>query len=99
MALRLTNIEVTPVDPHAPIGTPEQLTATGTFTDGTTTIQLDLSLQVGWKVSPSKDGTVSNSEGSRGVVTMYSVGSALIHAVAPDPTSTAGDAHTKVYSP
>ena len=91
---------VTPDNATTPVGVPIQLTATGTFTDGSTTITLDITLQVGWKVSPKKDGTVSNTDGSRGVVTMYSSGdSALIHAVIPDPNNTAGDAHTKVNSP
>jgi hypothetical protein len=100
MSLRLTSIDLTPESPVSPIGVPIQLTATGTFTDGTTTIQLDITLQVGWKASPQKNGTVSNSEGSRGVVTMYDgQAAAVIHAVPPDPTNTAGDAHTWVSAP
>ncbi len=98
--MTLTLVVVTPDNATTPVGVPIQLTATGTFTDGTTTITLDITLQVGWKVSPKKGGTVSNTDGSRGVVTMYSSGdSALIHAVIPDPNNTAGDAHTKVNSP
>jgi hypothetical protein len=100
MLLRLTSIDITPQDPTSPLGVPIQLTAIGTFSDGSTTIQLDVTLQVGWKASPQKNGTVSNSEGSRGVVTMYDgQAAAVIHAVPADPTNTAGDAHTKVSVP
>ncbi|MDP3153580.1 MAG: Ig-like domain-containing protein [Archangium sp.] len=100
MNLRLVNIAVTPENQSSAVGVPIQLTATGTFTDGTTTIELDITLQVGWKVSPKKNGTVSNTDGSRGMVTMYNgSSSAVIHAQSSDPGSTSGNAHTKVYSP
>jgi hypothetical protein len=101
MLLRLTNLEVTPQNATTTVGDPLQLTAMATFTDGTTTIQLDITLQVGWQVSPKKNGTVSNTDGSRAVVTMYNDSSSAIFHAIPPPESLdgAGDAHTKVSSP
>jgi hypothetical protein len=62
----LVSITITPANPAIRVGVPLQLTATGTFSDGST---LDITQQVGWKVAPKKNATVSNSAGSRGVVT------------------------------
>jgi hypothetical protein len=100
MTLRLTNLEVTPQNATTSVGDPLQLTAIATFSDGTTTIELDITLQVGWQVSPKKNGTVSNTDGSRAVVTMYNgASSAVFHAIPPPfALDGAGDAHTKVSS-
>jgi hypothetical protein len=101
MDLRLVALEVTPQNATTSVGDPLQLYAMATFSDGTTTIQLDITLQVGWQVSPKKNGTVSNTDGSRAVVTMYNdSSSAVFHAIPPAfADDGAGDAHTKVYSP
>jgi hypothetical protein len=109
-ALRLFDLDVTPLNPVAQVGVPIQLTATGEFADptancdwngwwgdlfggdgahcasGTVIIQLDVTQQVGWMVWPKRNGTVSNTDGSRGVVTMYSPDeTALVLAVRWEP--------------
>jgi trimeric autotransporter adhesin len=66
-AATLLSIAVTPVNPVAAVGVPVQLNATGSFSDGST---LDITEQTTWRVVPKKNGTISNSEGSRGVATM-----------------------------
>jgi hypothetical protein len=54
---------------------------------GTTIVQLDVTQQVGWMVWPKRNGTVSNTDGSRGVVTMYEPSeTALVLAVRWDST-------------
>jgi hypothetical protein len=99
-ALRLVDVEVTPPHQVTTVGTPIQLTATGTFSDGSTTVTLDITQQVGWKVAPKKNGTVSNTDGSRGVVTMYNASSmANILAQAWEPLNgNTITGNTKVYS-
>lgn len=101
LAMKLTDLVLTPSNSSTPVGVPTQLTATGTFTAGNITIQLDITLQVGWKVAPKKNGTVSNTDGSRGVVTMYDASSAAnILAHAWDPSSSGSmTANTKVFAP
>jgi hypothetical protein len=99
--MTLTGLVVTPDDAFTPVGVPIQLTATGTFSDGVTTLTLDITLQVGWKVAPKKNGTVSNTDGSRGLVTMYEPSSsANILAQAFEPaTGTIFTSNTKVNAP
>lgn len=101
LSMRLADVIITPVNQSTPVGVPLQLTATGVFIAGNITIQLDITLQVGWKVAPKKNGTVSNTDGSRGVVTMYDASSAAnILAHAWDPNSSGSmTANTKVYAP
>ncbi len=101
LAMRLTNVIVTPDNQSTPVGVPIQLTATGVFTAGSITISIDITLQVGWKVAPKKNGTVSNTDGSRGVVTMYNTSSAAnILAHAWDFNSSGSmTGNTKVYAP
>ncbi len=71
----LTSIAVTPANPSIANGTTAQLTATGTFSDGTTQ---DLIL-ASWISSSDTIATVANT-GSPGLVTGTGIGSATITA-------------------
>ncbi|HVU49377.1 MAG TPA: Ig-like domain-containing protein, partial [Polyangia bacterium] len=62
----------------APNGT-VSLTATGTFSDGST---LDVTNSVTWSATPGGVVSVSNAAGSAGVVTALAVGSAAVSAAA-----------------
>ncbi len=73
----LSSITITPPNPSLAKGTSEQLTATGTFSDGTTQ---DLTASVTWISSAPTLVTVSNAAGSQGLVTGSGVGSATITA-------------------
>ncbi|HWU88906.1 MAG TPA: Ig-like domain-containing protein, partial [Kofleriaceae bacterium] len=55
-APRLVSIAVTPDNPILSLGTPQQLTATGTFTDASTQ---DLTAQVAWTSSATSVATIS----------------------------------------
>lgn len=99
LAMRLADLIITPVNASTPVGVPIQLTATGVFVAGNITIQLDITLQVGWKVAPKKNGTVSNTDGSRGVVTMYDASSAANILAHASDGNTSMTGNTKVYAP
>jgi hypothetical protein len=58
------------------VGGHQQLTATGTYDDGTTQ---DLTGNVTW-LSTDSVATVSNATGSRGLLTAVSAGSATVSA-------------------
>ena len=73
----LSSITITPPDTSIAQGTSEQLTATGTFSDGTTQ---DLTASVTWISSAPSLVTVSNADGSQGLATGSGVGSATITA-------------------
>jgi hypothetical protein len=62
----LSSIGVTPASVTLPKGLTQALTATGTFSDGTTQ---DLTTQVTWSSSDAATASVSNADGSQGVVT------------------------------
>ena len=81
----LTSITVTPPSPSLAKGTTQQLTATGTFSDGTTQ---DLTTSVSW-ISSASAVAVSNAEGSQGQVTGVAVGNATIAATQSGITGTA----------
>ena len=72
----LSSVAVTPADPSVPFGGTLQLTATGTYSDGTT---MDLTKQAAWSSSGSAV-TVSNTSGSQGLASGVSVGSATVTA-------------------
>ncbi len=67
----LTGIGVTPAAVTLPKGLTKALTATGTFSDGTTQ---DLTTQVSWDSSAPATASVSNADGSQGVVTAAAPG-------------------------
>ncbi len=72
----LTSIVVTPPNPSLAKGTSEQLTATGTFSDGTTQ---DFTASASWISSSDTIATVANTV-NPGLVTGTGVGSATITA-------------------
>ena len=73
----LSSIAVTPATSSIAIGTTVQLTATGTFSDGTTQ---DLTPQVGWTSGNAAIAQVSNASGTQGLVAGPAVGSSSITA-------------------
>jgi len=74
----VTAIGITPAAPSVPKGTPKQLTATGTFTDGSTQ---DITSSVTWSSSDASTVTVSNTAGSSGLAQTLKQGSATVSAV------------------
>ncbi|HEX3474561.1 MAG TPA: Ig-like domain-containing protein, partial [Kofleriaceae bacterium] len=85
----LVRLEVTPLDPHVPVGVTQLLVATGVFSDTTTQ---DLTPQVTWASDSPAHVTVS----AGGVATAVAVGTATITArmngVSATTTVTATDA-------
>jgi uncharacterized protein YjdB len=76
-AATLTSIEITPPDPSIAKGTFVQLTANGTFSDGTTE---NLTSQVSWTSSAGTIEQVGNGKLNGGLVISLAVGSAPISA-------------------
>lgn len=73
----LTSIAVTPANASLPIDATQQYTATGTYSDLSTQ---DITDDVTWSSSNQSKATVSNAEGSQGLVTGVANGSATITA-------------------
>jgi hypothetical protein len=73
----LVSIEVTPAAPSITLGSTQQFTATGSYSDGSTQ---DLTTQVTWASSDSAVATVSNAAGSNGLGTSAGVGSTTVSA-------------------
>lgn len=73
----LASIAVTPANSSIPNGTSEPLTATGTYTDGSTQ---NLTTAVTWSSSVTGVATVSNAPGSNGLVSASSVGNSTLTA-------------------
>jgi len=73
----LVSIEVTPTNPGIVLGTSQQFTATGTFSDNTTQ---DLTTAVTWSSSTPATATISNAAGSEGAASSVTVGSTTITA-------------------
>jgi hypothetical protein len=73
-AAQLVSIAVTPVDMQVPIGTLQQYTATGTYTDGSTK---DLTSSVTWSSTATNIATISTS----GLLTARGLGSSTLKAV------------------
>jgi uncharacterized protein YjdB len=73
----LTSIAVTPANPSLAKGTTVQLTATCTFSDGTTP---NCTSQVSWTSGNTAIAQVSNASGTQGVVTGLGVGTTAITA-------------------
>jgi uncharacterized protein YjdB len=82
----LTSITVTPADSSIAKGTSKQLTATGTFSDGTTK---DLTMSVAWTSSDPTLAPVSNATGNQGLVTGSAAGTATITATQAGISGTA----------
>ncbi len=73
----LATIAVTPSSDTVPLGLRPQYTATGTYSDAST---YDLTDLVVWGSSMVATATVSNADGSRGLVTTLATGATLITA-------------------
>jgi hypothetical protein len=73
----LTAIDVTPVLPVIALGATQPFTATGTFTDGS--VQ-DLTTEVQWTSSDTSVAVVANADGSEGVTSSITMGTATISA-------------------
>lgn len=73
----LTSIAVTPANAPISNGTSQAMTATGTYSDSSTS---DLTSTATWSSSDTSVATVSNASGSKGHVTGVSVGSSTIKA-------------------
>jgi 6-phosphogluconolactonase len=73
-AVTLTSIAITPASPSIALGTTTQLTATGTYSDGT---KKDLSSQVTWASATTTVATISTV----GLATSVAVGTSAITAM------------------
>ncbi|PLX82391.1 MAG: hypothetical protein C0617_14875 [Desulfuromonas sp.] len=73
----LDSIAITPVDPELAADTSLELTATGTFSDGSTS---DLTEEVLWSSDDESIATVSNDAGDEGLARGLSAGDATIEA-------------------
>ncbi len=73
----LVSIDVTPALPSIALGTKQQFTAIGTYSDTTTQ---DLTASVTWSSSVTAVATVSNAGGSVGLATSLSTGTTTITA-------------------
>ncbi len=76
-AATLVSIEVTPANPVLPLPAKQQFTATGIFSDSTTS---DLTTAVTWESSNAGVVAVSNDAGSKGLATTVAAGTATITA-------------------
>ena len=74
-AAALTSIVVTPAIPSIPLGTSQQFTATGTFTDKTTQ---DLTSTAQWTSSQVAVATISNAGGSQGLAASTGTGTTTV---------------------
>ena len=75
--LTLVSIAVTPALPNVPLGTTQQFTATGTFTDGS---MQNITGTVQWNSDTSAVATISNQAATAGLATTVAQGMATISA-------------------
>jgi YVTN family beta-propeller protein len=73
----LESIAVTPTDPSIVLGTKQQFSALGRYSDGS---EMDLTAQAQWTSSAPNVATVSDEPGSDGLATSVTVGRATIKA-------------------
>jgi PKD repeat protein len=90
----LVSIAISPAGPTIPLGTTQQFTATGTYTDSTTK---DLTAAGHWTSSNAATATISNSPGTEGLATSKGIGTTTIGfssgaVTAPDATLTVSPA-------
>jgi plastocyanin len=85
-AAALISIAVTPASPSVPKGETQQFTATGTYSDNSTS---DITSQVAWSSSATAVATISNSSGSNGLASALKLGSSTITAVLNGVSNTA----------
>ena len=80
----LTTIAITPVLPSIPLGTTQQFTATGTFTDGSTQ---NLTGTVTWSSFATGVAAISGATGTQGLATSVAVGTTTITATSGTVTA------------
>ena len=80
----LTSIAITPQSPTIALGTTQQFTATGTYTDGSTQ---DVTSVATWSSSSATVAIISNALGSYGLATSSGQGTATITASSASITS------------
>jgi hypothetical protein len=80
----LTAVAITPAFPSIPLGTTQQFTATGTFTDGSTQ---NLTGTVTWSSSATGIATISGATGTEGLATSVGVGTTTITATSGTVTA------------
>lgn len=73
----LVSITVMPASPSIPLGTTQQFTATGNYTDGSTQ---DLTIPVHWSTSDGTVATISNATSTNGIATSVAFGTVTISA-------------------
>jgi hypothetical protein len=73
----LTSIAITPAASSVALGSPQQFTATGTFSDATTQ---DVTLNTHWSSSSSSVASIANGPNGAGLATTNGVGSTVIGA-------------------
>ncbi len=73
----LVSIAITPVSPSIALATEQQFTAVGKYTDNSTQ---DLTSSVTWTSSDAGIGTISNTDGAKGLATAVAVGSTTVTA-------------------
>jgi len=73
----LASIAINPASATVPLGTTQQFTATGTFSDGTTQ---DLTQSVHWSSTVATVATISNTVGAAGLASTLSAGATTIGA-------------------
>lgn len=76
-AAPLVSIAVTPTSPTIALGTNQQFTATGTYSDGSTQ---NITTSVTWSSATPKVATISNTAGSQGLATSVAAGASSITA-------------------
>jgi len=82
----LQSITVAPPNPSIPVGTTQQFTATGHYSDGNTQ---DLTTSVGWNSSDTTVAMISNSNGAQGLATGLKAGTVTITALLDTVSGTA----------
>ena len=85
----LTSIAVTPINSKLPAGFQQQFKATATFTDGTTG---DVTTDVTWLSNQASIATISNADGSEGLLSAVAAGTTTI--TAKDPASSVQGSQT-----
>ncbi len=73
----LTSIAISPINASSPLGKPQQLKATGTFSDNGTQ---DLTSSVTWSSSDNTIASVSNASGSQGQIRSFKTGTVMVIA-------------------
>jgi hypothetical protein len=80
----LVSIAISPQSPTIPLGTSQQFTASGTYTDSSTQ---DVTSLVTWSSSSAQVAIISNNSGTNGLATSAGVGTANITATSGSVTA------------